>query len=142
MSQDNPTRTNYFRRSVGIVICFLPVELGVTSLIYGLFHNRANVFLGYGFLIVAAVVAVNNFYCAIIRPWLYSLKHKSKEEYRFVSGLPVFGDFFVIAGIVYGFGAIGTSILGILITALNLSSLPWFLFATWRDKSFWDEPRK
>jgi hypothetical protein len=135
--ESSPRRINLVRRGVGIAACFGPVALLVASIVYGAVR-RSGGSRGLGFAVLGLLFALLNAHLAMVRPWLYRLRHGSMEGYRFVSGLPLIGSVFVVAAGVLGFGALPTAVVGLVALALDTGGLPWFLIATWRDDSLWD----
>jgi hypothetical protein len=63
------------------------------------------------------------------------------EGYRFVSGIPIVGIFFVLTGALLWFGDVVTASVGLLVVLADPGSPPWFLAMTWRDTGLWDESR-
>jgi len=129
---------NYRRRTIGVFLCFLPVLVPLTSLVTGLVRSQSDYFSAVGFVIAAAFFAANNLYWCAIRPSIFRHRHGPDAEYRGSSPIPMFGDVLVILSTVFGFGAIGTAALALLVVALNMGGTPWFVFATWRDSGLWD----
>jgi len=64
----------------------------------------------------------------------------SLDAYKFVSGIPIIGTVVVVVGTLLGFGTLLCTTLGLLAVALDTGGSVWFLVATWRDASLWDEP--
>ena len=95
-------------------------------------------FAGVGIMIAASAIAILNFSLSFVRPRLFLLRNGSMGDYRHVSGLPGIGTLLVILGAIFGFGAIGTAILGLVVMALDTGGSVWFLIAVWSDESFWD----
>jgi hypothetical protein len=133
-------RTNYVRRAVGVVACFAPVALLLASLGVGLGFPRESGF-GLGLATAGLVVAGFNLYLAAVRPVLYSWRHGSTEGMRNVSGLPVLGTLLVVVGGVIGFADWRSAAAGLVALVLDTCGLPWFLLATWSDRSLWDAGR-
>jgi len=90
-------------------------------------------------MIAALVIAIINFSLSFVRPRLYCFRHGSMDGYRFVSGVPIVGTLLTILGAIFGFGAVGCAVLGICAFAMDTGGSGWFVIATWRDHSFWDE---
>ncbi len=131
------TKTNWVRRAIGIAICFAPVALVLTSLTLGLLWPRESL-LGVGLGAIGLLLAGFNLYLSVGRPLIYWWRHRSMEGYRFVSGFPGIGTLFVVASSIVGFSDWRAAALGIIALAVDTGGLPWFLVATWRDRSFWD----
>ncbi len=119
-------------------MAFSPLLLLLASLIAGIIRSQHSSFAAVGFMIGAATFAILNFHLSFIRPRLYFFRHGSMDGYRFVSGLPIVGTVLAILGAFFGFGAIGSAIIGIVAFALDTGGAGWFVIATWRDHSFWD----
>jgi hypothetical protein len=130
---------NYRRRVIGVVICFAPVALVVVSLAVGQVRPRQSG-LGVALSVVGLLVGGLNMYLAAVRPAVYRWRCRSMDGYRNVSGLPGLGTLVVVAGGSIGFCDWRAAALGLLALAVDLCGLPWFLLATWRDRSFWDVP--
>ena len=140
-SNEQPTKTNYLRRILGAILCLLPLEAAVASLIVGLFGQQRPFFPDWHIVaseITAIAIALFNLYLSLIRPWIHQLIHRSREGYRYISGAPMVGNILVVVGVVAGFGSIGIALLAIVATILNTGDSLWFLIWTWKDKSLWD----
>ena len=140
MAPDQKPR-NYALRALGIVLCFSPFALLGASVIAAVAGSAREPFAAVGFIGVALFFAVLNFYLSFIRPWGLIRRHGSLDGIPHVSGFPIIGTILVLLGGSLGFGAIGTSLLGLVALALDTGGAPWFLIATWRDSSFWDSPQ-
>ena len=128
---------NYRRRFIGLVVCLAPVLLLVASLAFGLSWQRS-LTSGLGWTFAAAVLGLFNFHLSFVRPLLFRWRYGSLEQYRHVSGVPVFGTLLVLVGGLLGFGAVITASVGLVAILLDTGSPFWFLLATWKDSSFWD----
>ncbi len=135
---DDQLLKEYSRRTVGLSLGLSPVALLLWSLLQGLQGGAQETFLGIGFVLTGLVFGTINFCLSFIRPYLCIRRHVSVEDHRFVSGLPIVGTLFVVVGGIYGFGAIGTAALGLLVMALDTGGSVWILIATWRDESIWE----
>jgi hypothetical protein len=89
-------------------------------------------------MIAATALAAVNFYLSFIRPRLHSLRRGSMDGYRHISGIPVVGTLLLTMGALFGFGAVGSTLIGIGAFAFDTGGSVWFVIATWRDQSFWD----
>jgi hypothetical protein len=127
----------YVRRTIAVFIGFFPLILLIASLIIGVNQNQQSVFASVGFMFAALVLALFNFHLSFIRPYLYQKKHNGMDGYHFVSGLPIIGNILIIIGLFFGFGGIGSAVIGILAFALDTGGTGWFLVAVWGDKTFW-----
>jgi hypothetical protein len=139
-------RTNYVRRGVGVVICFAPFGLPITSLSLGPPSSElaAKLFAittipGLVCTLLGLLVALMNAHLAFLRPYLYRRRHGSLDGMRNVSILPGIGTVAVIVGCWFAFGYWPTAVIGLLVLATDVGGFPWFLVQTWRDSGFWDE---
>ena len=131
----------YARRAIGVDLCFSPLALLVCSAIAAQMGTQRHPFAAVGFVIAALLFAVLNFYLSFIRPWRLLRQHGSLDGIPHVSGFPIVGTILVLLSGIFGFGAIGTSLLGMLALALDTGGAPWLLITTWRDSSLWDSPQ-
>ncbi len=130
-------RTNYRRRALGILVCFGPVGLVIASLAVGiLFGRRPGT--GLALAICALLVALLNAYLSFLRPLRYRRRHGSLEGLRHISVFAGIGTAFVLLAMLLGFGDAYAAGVALLATALDTGGLPWFLVATWSDRSLWD----
>src|SRR4051812_29179785 len=105
MARDLPCHPrNHWRRSLGVIIGLSPFALLVISLVYGSSRDRT-VESGPGMvcMIVAALFGLLNAYLSWLRPVFHWLRCRSMDGYRHVSGIPVVGTVFVVAGGLLGF---------------------------------------
>jgi len=137
MSADQKRPTNLARRAFGVVLALSPLALLLTSLAIGITRSQQAHFAGIGFMVGAAAVAFWNFYLSFIRPRLFWLRRRSMDGYRHVSGLPMIGTVLLTLGALFGFGAIGSALIGVGAFVLDTGGSVWFLVCTWRDRSFW-----
>jgi len=129
---------NYLRRALGATLGFSPFLLLLVSLVFGFVRGQHSSVAAVAFMTGAVAIAGVNFYLSFVRPRLYRFRHDSMDGYRFVSGVPIIGSVLTIMGAIFGFGAIGLAILGIIAFALDTGGSGWFVIATWRDHSLWD----
>lgn len=134
---ESPPR-NYRRRSVLGLLCLAPLLLATASLIAGLAGVTPLTSAGLWCMLPATLLAVLNFYLSFVRPLLHYWRYRSPDAYRHSSGFPILGSVLVTIACLLGFGAIGTSALGIVTVLLDTGGSPWFLFCTWSDSSLWD----
>ena len=143
---DNKPRWNYCRRAVGVVVCLALFGLPVASLCVGPPTTKLAVKLfafasipGLVCALLGLLVTLLNAHLAFLRPYLYRRRHGSLEGMRNVSGAPGIGTFAVFISSVIAFGHRPTAAIGLVVLALDVGGLPWFLILTWRDQGFWDE---
>jgi hypothetical protein len=138
MSDEDPGRRHWRRRVIGVAVCASPVAIAVGSIVFGTVRGTAWTWYGLYVVLLAGVVGVFNF-CLSMRPLLYRFKHGSWEGYHHVSGIIFVATPVVVVGVLLSFGHIVTASLGLLVFLVDTGGLPWFLAATWRDSSLWDE---
>ena len=100
----------------------------------------ANGFLawfGYALFGLGAVVSSVNFYLSFLRYPLFILRGRSRDDFRFVSGLPMIG-MFVIPGLALAPASPWLSIASLALLLADTGNIPWFVVSVWRDKSFWE----
>ena len=131
------SKHNYLRRALGLAVCMSPVALLVASAGASLVLQRRSA-LGESLSVIGLFVAGLNLHVSTFRPLIYRWRHGTLQGLRNVSGLPLIGTLVVVLGGIVGFGDWLAAALGVLALGLDLSGLPWFLVATWRDQSFWD----
>ena len=130
---------NYFRRTIGIILCFAPVFVLSASIAYGLAHRGALKPAGLVFVALGAIIGALNFYLSFIRPYLYWRKRNLTEPYRHISGFPVVGSLLAFAGGVVSFGSEPIALFALITIILDTGSPIRFLIVTWHDSSLWDE---
>lgn len=128
---------NIMRRSLGVLICSIPILLLLASLVHGKVEVKPSI-MGVGFLVAALGIGLLNTHTSFIRPKLHYRRHGSMEGYRHVSGIPFVGTISTVIATIGNFGSVPAALLGLLALALDTGGLPWFLISTWRDSSFWD----
>ncbi len=117
---------------------FAVPALFVASLASSVLRPSRPMFAGTVPLAFAGVIATLNLYLSFIRPRLYYRRIRSMDGYRNVSGIPMVSWLGLIAALVVGWGASGTSLLGLLFCFLDTGGPVWFVIWTWRDRSLWD----
>lgn len=133
-------KTNYLRRGLGVLAGVVPLLLLGASLVFSVMSDNRQSTAALVVMIVAMFIAAPNFYLSFIRPLLFHLRRGSFDEYKNVSGIPIVGTVVVVVGAILGFGSVLCSTLGVVATALDTGGSMWFVIATWRDRSFWDDP--
>jgi hypothetical protein len=132
-----PIPRNYRRRSLGVAICLSPVGVLVASIVYGAVRGTG-LTTGLALVLFAALFAALNLHLSFTRPLLYRWTHGPMAGYRFVSGIPLVGAFFVVAGVLVWFGDVVTASVGLGVLLADTGGPVWFLVMTWKDSSFWD----
>lgn len=82
--------------------------------------------LGVLFIVVAALISATNLYLAFIRPWLYRLKHGNFENYKYISGIPIIGEIFVVMAALYLPSSPITGALLLFVYFSNVGAIPCF----------------
>jgi hypothetical protein len=121
---------NSTRRTIGILLCFSPVALLCAPIIAAFIGTQMSPFAAIGFVVPALLFAVLNSYLFFIRPWVWRRQRGTIDGIPNISGFPLIGTIMVILGGVFGFGAIGTALLGLIAVLLDPGGAPWFLVCT------------
>ncbi|WP_411825408.1 hypothetical protein [Luteolibacter sp. AS25] len=129
-------KTSIIKRGIGVLLALSPFALAIISLFAQSEPFLATISIIAAFLALA--FAVLNSWLSFLRPVLWERRHGNIDDYKFVSGLPGVGTFLAILATVTGFGGTAPSTIALIALALDTGSVPWFVFATWRDKSMWD----
>jgi len=112
------------RRSGAIIVAALPIALHVAS---AMSSRRSNlVLIGEALAMIALTLGALDFYVSFIR----------RKTPR-VSPAPFVGTVLVVAAGALAFGDRATSIFAIAAYAIDTGGPPWFIAATWRDRSMW-----
>src|SRR5437764_703186 len=94
---------NYRRRTLGMAICLSPVAALLASIVFGAVRGTG-LTAGLALVLIASVFAALNLHLSVTRPLLYRWRNGTMAGYRFVSGIPLVGVFFVLAGVLPWFG--------------------------------------
>ena len=129
------------RRVIGVVLCGLPLALALA--LACVFWTRAlppaTVVLGGVLTTIAVLIGCLNLDRAYLRPWRYRRQRGSLAGYRHVSGLPLVGALFQVAGCLIAFGSPTVGLLGGLAGLLDVGGVPWVPGLTWQDRSLWGD---
>lgn len=126
---------NVARRAIGLTLCFAPLLALLGSLAAGVIHPEYPRFSGAGFMVGALFFALLNLHISFGRPIPFA-----PRSTRNVSVVPLIGTVLICIGLLVGFGAIGTAIMGIVAFVLDTGSTGWFVICTWKDQGLWDAP--
>lgn len=126
------------RRVIGMVLCGLPLALAWACTLWTRTLPPATVALGGVLATIAVLIGCLNLDRAYLRPWRYRRQRGSLDGYRYVSGLPLVGTLFQVAGCLIAFGSPTVGLLGGLAGLLDVGGVPWFLVLTWQDRSLWE----
>jgi hypothetical protein len=135
-------KTNHLRRGLGVLAGVAPLLLLGASLVFSVTSGNRQSTAALVVMIVAMFFAAPNFYLSFIRPFVFHRRGGSFDEYKHVSGIPIVGTVVVVVGAILGFGSALCSALGLVAMALDTGGSVWFLIATWRDQSLWDDPAR
>jgi hypothetical protein len=135
-----PRRKSYLRRAIGLLVVFGPVALAIASGFGSLGRaHAARMTVGGVALALALVVSAVNFYLSFVRTALYHRRHGSFERQRNISVFPLFGTVLGLLGSALGFGSLACAVMALTVLLIDTGGLPWFVFWTWKDASFWDD---
>jgi hypothetical protein len=123
---------------LGIGAAIGPIFVAIASLLspWGTGHAEfaTNVAL------VGTSFVVINLWVTIPKPLLWRWRHGSMEGYRHVSVFPVIGTVLGITTCLIGFGHAVPALMALGIFLFDFGGSIVFVWATWRDRSFWDTP--
>ena len=141
-----PPRWNYRRRAIGAAVCLSPFVLLLASLIGSVWITDESFLRPIRLRIAAAALIGGLIFTALnvytsVRPSIYRWRYGSLDGFRIASGAPLAGSVFATLAGVTGFGDWRVATVGLIVLVFDLGGSPWFLVATWRDRSFWDEHR-
>ena len=111
-------------RAGAILMAALPVALHVASAASS--HRSKLVLVGEALAMIALTLGALDFYVSFVR----------KKTPR-VSPAPLVGTFLVLAAGALAFGDRATAVFAIVAYLLDTGGPPWFIAATWRDRSLW-----
>jgi len=112
------------RRTGAILVAALPVALHVASAMSS--RRSSLVLVGETLAMIAMTLGALDFYVSFLR----------KKTPR-VSPAPLVGAVLVLAAGGLAFGDRPTAIFAIFAYAIDTGGPPWFIAATWRDRSMW-----
>ena len=113
------------RRVAAIAVAALPVGLHVASMSFSGWRGPL-VLVGEALAMIALTIAALDFYVSFLR----------RKTPR-VSPAPLVGLVLVVAAGALAFGDRPTAIFALFAYALDTAGPPWFIAATWRDRSLW-----
>ena len=93
--------------------------------------------LGYILFALGAIISIMNFYLSFLRYPLHRVRHGKDAEYRWVSGIPLFGILSVI-GLIHIPKSLLLNISTFLLLIIDTGGIQWFVVSTWKDNSFWN----
>jgi hypothetical protein len=118
------TAKSILRRAGAIVVALLPIALHVASAMSS--RRSALVLVGEAFAMIALTLGALDFYVSFIR----------RKTPR-VSPAPLVGTLLVVVAGVLAFGDRATAIFALVAYMIDTGGPPWFIAATWRDRSMW-----
>lgn len=127
------------RRVIGVILCGLPLALALACVLWPRTLPPATVALGGVLVTIAVLIGGLNLYLAYLRPWRYRCQRGSLDGYRSVSGLPLVGTLFQVAGCLVAFGSPVVGLIGGLAGLLDVGGVPWVPVRTWQDRSLWGD---
>ena len=131
-------KLNYVRRTIGVIICSLPVVLAISSILWDKEVSNTSYATGLILIVLSILVGLLNINLLSIKPRLYKHKHKTMEGYKFISGLPMVGTMLQVFGCVVAFGSDVVGLLALLTILIDIGGLFWVPVITWNDDSLWD----
>jgi len=92
--------------------------------------------VGYGIFVLGAIVSVVNYYISYLRYPVHRMLGNSKDSYKHVSGVPLFGGLVLIGAWLLPQN-FWLSLATALLMLLDTGSISWFVVMAWSDPSFW-----
>ena len=127
------------RRVIGGVLCGLPLARALACVLWTRALPLATVALGGVLATIAVLIGCLNLDRAYLRPWRYRRQRGSLDGYRYVSGRPLVGTLFQVAGCLIAFGSPTVGLLGGLAGLLDVGGVPWIPVLTGQDRSLWGD---
>lgn len=126
------------RRTLGVLIALPPFVV-----IAGCFltTDRVDVMpavVGYTAFALGGLICVLNAYLSWIRPRVHVARGGTLEDYKFVSGIPLFGTVLVLVGLACVPASLPLTLAALLLIANDTGGLHWFVIGTWGDRGLWD----
>ena len=126
------------RRAAGVLIGVFPFALSIIALISQ--REPISGIIALALSIAALVVASFNLWITLIRPAIWKARNDTMEGFSPSSVLPMLGTLLVIVACVLGFGDNIVATCCLVAICLDIGGVPWLIWSTWNDESFWDEP--
>jgi hypothetical protein len=80
--------------------------------------------IAYSLFLVGGLCSLLNFYLSFLRYPLYKFL---RREYRWESGIPLFGSLFLATGVALLWSNAAVFWLGVVLVAIDTGGLPWFI---------------
>ena len=127
----------YLKRTIGVLLALTPFAIvAVFSLMeWRPFHGKAAV-IGYFLLSLGGLICVTNLYYSFLRYPLFRLFGGKKEDYRWVSGYPMFGILALIGFVLIPKSMLISAVI-LFLLLIDTGSISWFVICVWKDDSFW-----
>ena len=125
-----------WRRLIGGLLAVAPLALAGFSIA----STDKAPFSWFAFIfgLFALYITYINFYFVAVRPLLWRRTHGNMDDYKHASVIPALATISGIFCCVIGYGNFITSIIALVVFILDMGGFPWFVYGTWKDKSFWD----
>ena len=92
--------------------------------------------VGYVIFVLGAVISVGNMYTSFLRYPVHLLLAKSRDSYKYVSGLPLIGGL-VLVGAWLLPQSLWLNLATALLMLLDTGGISWFVVTVLSDSSFW-----
>jgi len=124
-------RRNVIRRGAGLLLGASPVLLALASVLKNGGFAASSLAILYAS--VGALICLLNLWIIFGR----RLRH-GPGEMRYVSPVPIFGAIAFVAALSESFGSTVLAVVCLGGLMLDQGGLPWIIYYTWNDSSFWD----
>jgi len=126
------------RKLYGIFLAIVPFLIVlIFSFCEWRLHKGQSISLGYSLLVMGGFVSISNFFLLALRHPIHNLIKGRFAEYRWISGIPLFG-FLSVVGFLFIPKSILLSIIVLLFLCVDLGGIQWFVILTWKDDSLWN----
>lgn len=126
--------TRFFWTTIGLLPLTLCAALFFTE--YRILSGQYST-VGIAIFMPGAVVCIANMYTSFLRYPVHLLLGKSRDSYKYVSGLPLIGGLVLIGAWLLPQN-IWLSSATTLLMLLDTGGISWFVVTIWSDPTFWD----
>ena len=133
--------TSTLRRLIGLSVGLLPLVLvGLSFVTERRLELPFQSMVGIGLVVQGSFVGLLNAYLSWLRPWLHARGRGRLEPLRHFSGVPLLGSAAYV-GLWLVPASLTLSSFASALLLLDTGGLPWFVYAVWKDRAFWDAER-
>lgn len=135
MTKETTYKSSKLKRVFGVFIVILPlVTVTLSAYIY---DGRSMQWWSWTLIGFGLIIGAINFHLSFIRPLIHKFRYTNMDDYRFVSGIPLFGTLIAVASAWACQGNPISIVIAFIILLVDTGGLPWFVISTWKDNSLW-----